>query len=152
MSAQAVLAATLVEPGRYEIREYPLPEPAPGCVLVKMEVSGICGTDKHTYQGYVEQYGGAGTSRPIPFPIIQGHENVGTIAAIGGDKHIRTLKAFRCGSVTASSSGPTLAAATAITAGTIFLITVARKQSTTAITSARKILRICLADGRSISM
>ncbi len=86
MSAQAVLAATLVEPGRYEIREYPLPEPAPGCLLVKMEVSGICGTDKHTYQGYVEQYGGAGTPRPIPFPIIQGHENVGTIAAIGGDK------------------------------------------------------------------
>jgi threonine dehydrogenase-like Zn-dependent dehydrogenase len=75
----------LVEPGRYEIREYPLPDPAPGCLLVKMEVSGICGTDKHTYQGYVGQYGGAGASRPVPFPIIQGHENVGTIAAIGGD-------------------------------------------------------------------
>lgn len=85
MSAQPVLAATLVEPGLYEIREYPLPDPAPGCLLVKMEVSGVCGTDKHTYQGYVGQYGGAGASRPIPFPIIQGHENVGTIAAIGGD-------------------------------------------------------------------
>ncbi len=80
----AVLAATLIEPGRYEIREYPLPDPAPGCLLVKMEVSGICGTDKHTYQGYVGQYGGAGTPRSVPFPIIQGHENVGTIAAIGG--------------------------------------------------------------------
>jgi threonine dehydrogenase-like Zn-dependent dehydrogenase len=85
MSAQKVLAATLVEPGRYEIREYPLPDPAPGCVLVKMEVSGICGTDKHTYQGYTGQYGGGGTPRRVPFPIIQGHENVGTIAAIGGD-------------------------------------------------------------------
>ena len=85
MSPQAALAATLVEPGRYEIREYPLPVPEPGCVLVKMELSGICGTDKHTYQGYVGQYGGGGTSRPVPFPIIQGHENVGTIAAIGGD-------------------------------------------------------------------
>ncbi len=85
MSGQSVLAATLVEPGRYEIREYPLPEPADGCLLVKMEVSGICGTDKHTYQGYVGQYGGAGAPRPVPFPIIQGHENVGTIAAIGGD-------------------------------------------------------------------
>jgi threonine dehydrogenase-like Zn-dependent dehydrogenase len=83
--SNAVLAATLVEPGRYEIREYPLPDPAPGCVLVKMEVSGICGTDKHTYQGYVGQYGGAGAPRPVPFPIIQGHENVGTITAIGGD-------------------------------------------------------------------
>lgn len=85
MSAQGVLAATLVEPGRFEIREYPLPDPAPGCALVKMEVSGICGTDKHTFQGYVGQYGGSGTPRPVPFPIIQGHENVGTIAAIGGD-------------------------------------------------------------------
>jgi hypothetical protein len=26
MAAQVVLAATLVEPGRYEIREYPLPD------------------------------------------------------------------------------------------------------------------------------
>ncbi|HTV60881.1 MAG TPA: zinc-binding dehydrogenase [Verrucomicrobiae bacterium] len=80
MSAQIALAATLVQPGTYEIREYPLPEPGPGCVVVKMEVSGICGTDKHTYQGYVTQYGG----RQIEFPIIQGHENVGIIAAIGG--------------------------------------------------------------------
>src|SRR5215470_11682511 len=85
MSPLSVLAATLVEPGRYEIREYPMPNPAPGCLLVKMEVSGICGTDKHTYQGYVGQYGGSGTPRAVPFPIIQGHENVGAIAAIGGD-------------------------------------------------------------------
>src|SRR6202789_3550342 len=81
MSAQSVLTATLVEPGRYEMREYPLPAPAPGCVLLKMELSGICGTDKHTFQGYTAQYGG----RALEFPIIQGHENVGTIAAIGGD-------------------------------------------------------------------
>src|SRR5271169_5042475 len=81
MPAPGVLAATLVKPGTYEIREYPLPEPAPGCVLVKMAMSGICGTDKHTFQGYTTQYGG----RELEFPIIQGHENVGTIAAIGGN-------------------------------------------------------------------
>jgi L-iditol 2-dehydrogenase len=46
-----------------------------------MELSGICGTDKHTFQGYTTQYGG----RQLEFPIIQGHENVGTVAAIGGD-------------------------------------------------------------------
>ena len=81
MGNQSVLAATLVEPGRYELREFPLPEPAPGCVLVKMQFSGICGTDKHTYQGFTTQYG----ERKLEFPLIQGHENVGTIAAIGGD-------------------------------------------------------------------
>ena len=81
MATDSVLAATLVEPGRYEIREFPLPEPAPGCVLVKMQMSGICGTDKHTFQGFTTQYG----ERKIAFPLIQGHENVGTIAAIGGN-------------------------------------------------------------------
>ncbi len=81
MASKGVLAATLVKPGLYEIREYPLPEPAAGCVLIKMELSGICGTDKHTFQGYTTQYGG----RQLEFPIIQGHENVGTVAAIGGD-------------------------------------------------------------------
>jgi threonine dehydrogenase-like Zn-dependent dehydrogenase len=81
MPAPGVLAATLVKPGKYEIREYPRPEPAAGCVLIRMEMSGICGTDKHTFQGYTAQYGG----RQLEFPIIQGHENVGTIAAIGGD-------------------------------------------------------------------
>lgn len=85
MSSKGVLATTLVEPGRYELREYPLPVPEPGCVLVKMEISGICGTDKHTYQGYTTQYAGAGAGKRIPFPIIQGHENVGTVAAIGRD-------------------------------------------------------------------
>lgn len=83
MSSEMVLAATLVKPGQYELREYPLPDPAPGCVLVKMEMSGICGTDKHTYQGYTTQYG----DHKLEFPIIQGHENVGTVAAIGGDGH-----------------------------------------------------------------
>ena len=81
MAAPGVLAATLVKPGQYEMREYPLPEPAAGCVLIRMEMSGICGTDKHTFQGYTTRYAG----RQLEFPIIQGHENVGTIAAIGGD-------------------------------------------------------------------
>jgi threonine dehydrogenase-like Zn-dependent dehydrogenase len=85
MTADRVLAAVLVEPGRYELQEYPLPEPAAGCVLVKMELSGICGTDKHTYQGFTTQYAGVGEGKQIRFPIIQGHENVGTVAAIGGD-------------------------------------------------------------------
>jgi threonine dehydrogenase-like Zn-dependent dehydrogenase len=78
-----VIAATLVKPGQYELREYALPAPAPGCVVVKMEMSGICGTDKHTYQGYTTQYG----DHKLEFPIIQGHENVGTVAAIGGNGH-----------------------------------------------------------------
>jgi L-iditol 2-dehydrogenase len=77
-------AAVLVEPGRYEVREFKIPEPEPGAVLVKNELSGICGTDKHTYQGFTSQYGGASLASSTPFPIIQGHENVGTVTALNG--------------------------------------------------------------------
>jgi len=123
MSAQTVLAATLVEPGRYELREYPLPDPAPGCVLVKMEMSGICGTDKHTFQGYTTQYG----DKRLQFPLIQGHENVGTVAAIGGRGNIPISRASRSVLAIVSSWERTSPAENAITAGTIFPTTAARK-------------------------
>ena len=45
--------------------------------MVEMEMSGICGTDKHTYSGHTAQYVGTEHERTIPFPIIPGHENVG---------------------------------------------------------------------------
>jgi L-iditol 2-dehydrogenase len=77
-------AALLVEPRHYELGEFPIPEPEPGAVLVRNELSGICGTDKHTYEGYVSQYTGAAKPSSTPFPIIQGHENVGVVEAIGG--------------------------------------------------------------------
>jgi threonine dehydrogenase-like Zn-dependent dehydrogenase len=80
----AVRAATLVEPGRLEVREYPLPrELEPGAVLLRMLASGICGTDKHTFRGETEQYAGTDYARSTPFPIIQGHENVGVVEEVG---------------------------------------------------------------------
>jgi threonine dehydrogenase-like Zn-dependent dehydrogenase len=78
-----VLAATLVEPGRIELLEYPQPEPEPGAVIVRVAASGICGTDKHTFRGETEQYAGTEHARSTPFPIIQGHENVGVVEAVG---------------------------------------------------------------------
>jgi L-iditol 2-dehydrogenase len=78
-------AAVLIEPGRYELREYALPAPERGGAIVRIELSGICGTDKHTYQGVLDQYGGTRAPRRLRLPLIQGHENVGTVAALGGD-------------------------------------------------------------------
>jgi L-iditol 2-dehydrogenase len=66
-----------------DIQTFPLPEPEPGAVLIQMEMSGICGTDKHTFSGFTSQYAGTEHERTIPFPVIPGHENVGRIAAIG---------------------------------------------------------------------
>ena len=79
-----VLAATLVAPGALELRSYPYPEQLePGAVLLQMLASGICGTDKHTFRGETEQYAGTDHARTTPFPIIQGHENVGVVAEVG---------------------------------------------------------------------
>lgn len=79
-----VRAATLVAPGQLELRTYPYPTHLePGAVLVEMLASGICGTDKHTFRGETEQYAGTDHASSTPFPIIQGHENVGVVAAIG---------------------------------------------------------------------
>jgi threonine dehydrogenase-like Zn-dependent dehydrogenase len=83
-SATTVKAATLVAPRRLEVREYPYPAALePGAVLLRMLASGICGTDKHTYRGETEQYVGTEYERSTPFPIIQGHENVGVVAELG---------------------------------------------------------------------
>ena len=82
--ARDVLAATLVAPGQLELRYYPYPDALePGAVLLKMLASGICGTDKHTFMGETQQYAGTDHASSTPFPIIQGHENVGEIVAIG---------------------------------------------------------------------
>jgi threonine dehydrogenase-like Zn-dependent dehydrogenase len=79
-----VQAATLVGPRRIEIRTYPMPtELEPGAVLLRMIASGICGTDKHTFRGETVQYAGTAMERSTPFPIIQGHENVGVVEAVG---------------------------------------------------------------------
>ncbi len=79
-----VLAATLIAPGQLELRRYPYPEQLePGAVLLEMLASGICGTDKHTFRGETQQYAGTDHASSTPFPIIQGHENVGVVEAIG---------------------------------------------------------------------
>ena len=80
----SVLAATLVAPFDLRVERYPYPvELEPGAVLLRMLASGICGTDKHTYRGETEQYAGTDHARSTPFPIIQGHENVGVVVDVG---------------------------------------------------------------------
>jgi L-iditol 2-dehydrogenase len=80
----SVLAATLHGPGDLRLDRYPYPDRLePGSVLVRMLASGICGTDKHTFRGETGQYPDTPKARSTPFPIIQGHENVGVVEAVG---------------------------------------------------------------------
>jgi threonine dehydrogenase-like Zn-dependent dehydrogenase len=83
-SKQTVKAAVMKEPGRLELEHFPLTDPEPGAVLIEMSMSGICGTDKHTFRGESVQYAGTPHERQIAYPLICGHENVGRVAATGG--------------------------------------------------------------------
>ena len=90
-----VRAAVTEQPGRIRVHEFPLPEPEPGAVVMKLRYSGICGTDKHTFRGESKQYAGTPHERDLTYPLICGHENVGEVAAIGGrvlDSEGRALK------------------------------------------------------------
>jgi L-iditol 2-dehydrogenase len=82
MPEKAVSALTLEGRRDLRLRRYPRPKELPaGAALVRMEFSGICGTDKHSFTGEIVQYGG----RPLPLPVIPGHENVGRIEALNGE-------------------------------------------------------------------
>ena len=58
-----------------EIQEVPVPDVAPGQVLVKVVASGVCHTDLHAANG----------DWPVKptLPFIPGHEGVGFVAALG---------------------------------------------------------------------
>lgn len=48
--AEMATVAMLVEPGKFEFREYPIPEINDDEMLVKVEGCGVCGTDGHEYK------------------------------------------------------------------------------------------------------
>jgi threonine dehydrogenase-like Zn-dependent dehydrogenase len=82
-----VRAAVTERPGVIALREFPMPDPAPGAVIMKVRYSGICGTDKHTFRGESKQYAGTPHERDLTYPLICGHENVGEVVATGGKVH-----------------------------------------------------------------
>ncbi|MFC6872115.1 zinc-dependent alcohol dehydrogenase [Halobellus marinus] len=66
-------AIVMDEPGTIEQREIELPDPGPDDVLLRVELSGICGTDVHMYNGGMD----------LEFPVIPGHEFAGEIEHVG---------------------------------------------------------------------
>jgi len=59
-----------------QLREVPTPEPAPGEILVRVSVCGVCRTDLHVIEGEL----------PNPaLPLIPGHQAVGIVSRVGVD-------------------------------------------------------------------
>ena len=64
------------------IEEVPVPRPAAGDILVKIEACGVCHTDLHAAEG-------DWPVKPNP-PFIPGHEGVGHVVAVGaGVRHVK---------------------------------------------------------------
>src|SRR5206468_5495580 len=71
-----MLAVTFQEPGRVSVEERADPElNAPDDAIVRVEASGICGSDLHIYHGRVQ----------IEPGFVIGHEFVGEVIAAGDD-------------------------------------------------------------------
>jgi 2-desacetyl-2-hydroxyethyl bacteriochlorophyllide A dehydrogenase len=66
-----MISGTCVEPGRFELREVPLPQATPpGWALVDICAVGICGTDYHIFEG----------KHPyLQYPRVIGHELSGRL-------------------------------------------------------------------------
>lgn len=56
------------------LHDRPIPVPEAGRVLVKIHVCGVCRTDLHVVEGELPD---------IPFPLIPGHQAVGTVIRVG---------------------------------------------------------------------
>lgn len=63
--------AVITHGQNFEIREFAVPDPAPGTVLLRQELAGICGTDLHNWQ------------KGLLNPTMMGHESVGIVEALG---------------------------------------------------------------------
>ncbi len=62
--------------GEHDVREFPAPDPPPGGAVLKIEAVGLCGSDLAQHEGVEVVPGSA-------FPVVPGHEIVGTVAKLG---------------------------------------------------------------------
>ena len=70
------LVKTSPAPG-LELTEVPMPAPGEREVLIKIDRTGICGTDLHIYNW--DEW----AAKTVPTPLVIGHEFVGTIVELG---------------------------------------------------------------------
>ena len=66
--------AIMMEPGRIEYRDVPVPDVGAGQIEVKLKIIGVCGSDIHVWHG----------KHPFtPYPVVQGHEVSAVVTKLG---------------------------------------------------------------------
>ena len=72
-------AAVFHGPKDITVMDVPRPQPGPGAIIVRVRISGICGSDLHTYKlGIFPE-----NSKKIPEGMIMGHEFAGDVVEVG---------------------------------------------------------------------
>ena len=80
MNTMQALVKREARPGLW-LDEVPVPEIGINDVLIRVDRTGICGTDLHIYNW------DAWAQKTIPVPMTVGHEFVGEIVAVGANVH-----------------------------------------------------------------
>lgn len=73
-----VRAAVTVGTGVMEMRSFPYPDMDKDSAIIRVDMTGVCGTDRHIFKGDATKVRGKSL-----FPFIEGHEIIGTIVEIG---------------------------------------------------------------------
>jgi L-iditol 2-dehydrogenase len=64
--------------GDFELREYPVPDPEPGAILIRLTRAGVCGSDLHIWRGEMKEVYGS-----PPRDLTFGHEMCGRVERLG---------------------------------------------------------------------
>jgi threonine 3-dehydrogenase len=78
MNAMKALVKAHSKPGLW-LEEVPVPKPGINDVLIRVQKTGICGTDLHIYKW------DAWAQKTIPVPMVVGHEFVGEVVEVGSN-------------------------------------------------------------------
>jgi D-arabinose 1-dehydrogenase-like Zn-dependent alcohol dehydrogenase len=72
-------AAVFLGPGKgYEIKEFPVPDPEPEAIVIKVSMGGICGSDLHIWRGDSPVFAAMAGQ-------VVGHEMTGRVAKLGAN-------------------------------------------------------------------
>src|SRR3990170_1400231 len=78
--AETGKAAVFFDTGKpFEMREYPVPDPEPDAIVVRVTGAGICGSDLHVWRGDIR------IAMMGPGPRILGHEMTGRVHKLGAN-------------------------------------------------------------------